>query len=71
MSCASRQSLGLGITLVVCGTLAFVFNGVAIASADALTPVAHGFWGGAMVSGRTAAFIVIGDNCIFDIMTKY
>jgi len=53
MSCASRQSLGLGITLVVSGILAFVFNGVAIASADALAPVAHGFWGGAMVSALT------------------
>jgi len=56
MSCASRQLLGLGITLIVVGILAFIFNGVAISFADALGPVAHGFWGGTMVSFVAAAY---------------
>ena len=45
----SRQSMGLGVTLVVCGALAIIFNGVAIGVHDSLSYVGHGIWIGIMV----------------------
>ena len=45
----SQQSKGLGITLVIIGCLAFIFNGVGIALHDPLASIGHGFWCGLLV----------------------
>jgi hypothetical protein len=45
----SRQSMGLGVTLVVCGALAIIFNGVAIGVHDSLSYVGHGIWVGILL----------------------
>jgi hypothetical protein len=42
----SSQSMGLGITIVVCGVLAIIFNGVAIGVRDSVAFVGHGIWCG-------------------------
>jgi len=46
---SSQQSKGLGITLIVIGVLAFIFNGDGFAVSDLLAFVGHGFWCGALV----------------------
>jgi hypothetical protein len=45
----SRQSIGLGVTLLVCGALAIVFNGVAYALRESLASAGHGFWTGCLL----------------------
>lgn len=42
----SRQSMGLGVTLIVVGVLAIIFNGVGFAVSDTLAVVSHGFYCG-------------------------
>jgi hypothetical protein len=46
----NRQSMGLGITLVISGTLAIIFNIVGLVVSDSLAVVGHGFYCGVMVS---------------------
>ena len=45
-SCAGGQSLGLAITFIVIGILAFIFSSVAIGFVEAVGPVSHSFSGG-------------------------
>jgi hypothetical protein len=46
---SSGQSIGLGITLIIIGVLAFIFNGVGFAVNDYFAFIGHGFWCGALV----------------------
>ena len=45
----SRQSVGLGITLIIIGVLTVIFNGVGLAVDDIAAFIGHGFWCGALV----------------------
>ena len=51
-----RQSMGLGITLIIVGILAVIFNGVGFAVSDQVAVVSHGFFCGAMVIIRAMYF---------------
>jgi hypothetical protein len=44
-----RQSIGLGITLIIFGVGSIVLNGVGFAVSDKIAHVSHGFYCGAMV----------------------
>lgn len=60
----SRQSMGLGITLIVTGVLAVIFNGVGFAVSDSLAAVSHGFYCGAMfiITGSFGAAAATSKN---------
>lgn len=46
----SRQSMGIGITLIIIGMLAIILYAVAIGVGDKIYFVGHGFYCGVMVS---------------------
>jgi hypothetical protein len=60
----SRQSMGLGITLIVIGVLAMIFNGVGFAVSDALRFVGHGFYTGTLVSMLHACRPPLARECV-------
>ena len=55
----SRQSKGLGITLVSLGVVAIILNGVLFAVNDSLAPIGHGFWCGPVVRCFIRIIIIV------------
>ena len=45
-----QQALGLGITQILIGVLCIICNGVALGEGEIYSIVAHGIWGGFIVS---------------------